>query len=149
MARLKTVKRSISVVIEAPEREGRAVLAVKRPEDDADLPGIWGLPAATLTPGESWEDAVRRAGSEKLGVELEPVAELREGTRERPEYLLHMKLYRARIVEGRPRVAQSRRDVTQYTDWKWKRPQELEEGALRGSVCCQLYLEEPNGHESA
>lgn len=47
------------------------VLGVKRPEDDDDHPGMWGLPATSLDEGESWEDAVHRAAEKKLGVEVE------------------------------------------------------------------------------
>ena len=31
--------------------------------------------------------------------------------------------------------------VTLYTDWRWAEADALEEGALRGSLCCQLYLQ--------
>ena len=54
----------MSLVIERPE----GLLLVRRPDDDEDLPGAWGLPAATLAEGESEEDAVRRAGRDNLGV---------------------------------------------------------------------------------
>lgn len=143
MARLKSVKHSVAVVIEDPQRDDGLILAVKRPSDDPELPGIWGLPATTLRTGESWEDAVRRVGSDKLGVDLEPSGELHEGTQERPGYLLHMKLFGGRIERGRPRVRRSGGHATQYTDWKWAQPDELEEGALQGSLCCKLMLASP------
>lgn len=144
MARLKSVKHSVAVLIEDLQREEGLILAVKRPSDDPELPGIWGLPAATLRAGESWGDAVRRVGSEKLGVDLEPSEELHEGTQERPGYLLHMKLYGGRIRHGRPRLRRSGDRVTQYTDWKWVQPNELEDGALHGSLCCKLVLASPD-----
>ena len=53
-------------MIEGPE----GLLLVRRPDDDENLPGVWGLPAVSLAAGESEEDAVRRAGRDKLGVEL-------------------------------------------------------------------------------
>jgi 8-oxo-dGTP pyrophosphatase MutT (NUDIX family) len=143
MARLKSVKHSVAVLIEDPQCEEGSILAVKRPSDDSELPGIWGLPAATLRAGESWEDAVRRVGSEKLGIDLEPSEELHEGTQERPGYLLHMKLYRGRIGRGSPRLRRVGGHVTQYTDWKWAEPDELEEGAFQGSLCCKLVLASP------
>ena len=63
-------------MIEGPE----GLLLVRRPDDDESLPGVWGLPAVSLAPGESEEDAVRRAGRDKLGVELEPLEPVgREG----------------------------------------------------------------------
>lgn len=139
---VSALKRSVAVVIRGPEaRAESGVLAVRRPPDDADLPGIWGLPAASLRWGESWEAAARRAGRDKLGVALEVMGELREGTRERPGYTLNMKLYEARIVEGEPRVPRPVDGVTQYTDWRWASAGDLAEGARLGSLCCQLYLD--------
>ena len=43
------MKRSISLVIESPA----GILLVLRPDDDESLPGVWGLPAASLREGES------------------------------------------------------------------------------------------------
>jgi flagellar basal body rod protein FlgG len=54
-------------------------LLVQRPHEDEDLPGAWGLPAATLAAGESWEDAARRAGAEKLGVTLDVGVMIEQG----------------------------------------------------------------------
>ena len=52
-ATLKSPKRSVSLVIEGPD----GLLLVRRPDDDESLPGVWGLPAVSLAPGESEEDA--------------------------------------------------------------------------------------------
>src|SRR5215210_5306764 len=100
---MTTPKRSISLVIEGPG----GVLLVRRPEGDESLPGVWGLPAASLAAGESEEDAVRRAGREKLGVEVQPGSPIgREGT---------MTDWTAEIVAGVPSVPQ-RGSNTQYTE---------------------------------
>ncbi len=138
----KPVKRSVALVVyqDTTRRDG-PVLAVRRPPDDPDLPDIWGLPAASLRSSETWEAAASRVGQEKLGVLLEPLAELLDGTTKRPGYLLRMKLYGARLTRGEPAVPQRDPNVTQYTAWKWARPVELLEGARRGSLCCRLYLE--------
>ncbi len=114
---------------------------MRRPPDDEELPSVWGLPAASLRDGESWESGVRRAGVGKLGVTLEPVRELCEGTLERPDYHLHLKLFEARVVAGEPSVPGPDASVTQYTAWKWVDPGELREAARRGSLCSRLYLE--------
>ena len=63
------LKRSVSLVIEGPA----GVLLVLRPDDDDSLPGLWGLPAASLRAGESEQEALARAGREKLGVDVEPL----------------------------------------------------------------------------
>ncbi len=120
------------------------VLAVRRPEDDEDLPGHWGLPAASLREGESWEDAVLRTGPEKLGVDLAVGPQMNEGRAERDEHVLHMRLYDARILKGKPEVPRAGAagaGVTQYTDWEWVPPQRLEKAADAGSLCSALYLE--------
>lgn len=137
------VKRSVSVAIR--DDAGR-VLAVRRPPDDEELPDAWGLPAASLREGESWEDAVRRAGRGKLGVELEPGAVLNEGGLDRGDparggYRLHMRLFAARIAGGTPAVPQPDPDVTQYAALSWSDDDVFVPAARAGSLCCRLYLE--------
>ena len=134
-------KRSVSVAI----RAGQRVLVVQRPGDDEDLPDAWGLPAASLRAGESWEAAVRRAGREKIGVELSVLKELRRGLLERAGYTLEMRLFEAAIQSGTPEVPQPRRDVSQYQAWKLVVPDDLEPAAQAGSLCSQLFLESRNG----
>lgn len=130
-------KRSVSLAIHDPGT-GR-VLLVQRPDDDDDLPLVWGLPAASLGPAESWEDAVRRAARDKLGVEAEPGEVLREGVLERPSYTLEMRLYEARILAGEPSVPRDVAGVTQYRAWRWGSASDLAPAAERGSLCSALY----------
>lgn len=114
-------------MIEGPD----GLLLVRRPDDDEDLPGVWGLPAVSLAAGESEEDAVRRAGRDKLGVELEPVKPAgSEGT---------MTDWEARILSGRPEVPQPG-PHTQYTDLRFGEPSELVPAAREGSLCCRALL---------
>ncbi len=134
------VKRAVSFVLRQAE-DPRRVLIVRRPPDDADLPNVWGLPAASVRAGESWEDAVRRAGIDKLGVRLLVGRELRHGSLERRDYTLEMRLFDATIRSGEPSVPQPYPEVTQYTEWEWGEPARLEDGAARGSLCCRLFLE--------
>jgi ADP-ribose pyrophosphatase YjhB (NUDIX family) len=134
------IKRAVSFAILAPNDPTR-VLIVLRPDDDADLPNMWGLPAASLREAENWQEAVQRAGREKLGVELEIARELNRGEVQRADYLLQMRLYAARIVHGTPLVPQPHDDVTQYHDWKWDRPEVLQSAAELGSLCCRLFLD--------
>ena len=121
------MKRSISLVIEGPA----GVLLVLRPDDDESLPGVWGLPAASLREGESERDAVLRAGREKLGVEVEPVA---PAGSERG-----MCDWRARIVAGEPQVPQPH-DGTQYVELRWGEPTDLAPAARAGSLCARALL---------
>ncbi|HET9984100.1 MAG TPA: NUDIX domain-containing protein [Longimicrobiales bacterium] len=137
---MSAVKRSVSFAIFDPQ-DRRRVLVVRRPPDDEELPDLWGLPAGSLRPGESWEEAVRRAGREKLGVELEVGPELNRGSTRRAAYTLEMRLFEARIVAGAPAVPQRTPGVTQYRDWTWGDAAALEPAAARGSLCCRLFLE--------
>jgi 8-oxo-dGTP diphosphatase len=124
---LKSPKRSVSLVIEGPD----GLLLVRRPEGDESLPGVWGLPAASLAEGESAEDAVRRAGREKLGVEVAPLGPLgSEGS---------MTDWEARIVAGTPSVPQKGPN-TQYTELRWGEPSELVPAARKGSLCSRVLL---------
>ena len=119
------------------------ILLVRRPEKPGEeLPGIWGLPAASLAPGEGPQDAVRRLGQQKLGLALEPVRLLARGYQEREGYALRMWLYEAIADRAEPTLAtSSTAGVTCYTGWRWAGPDALAEGAAAGSLCCRLLLE--------
>lgn len=138
----RPTKQSVSVVIRS-SADPTQVLTVLRPANDEDLPNVWGLPAASLRPGESWEAAVRRVGLEKLGVQLAVGAELQRGSAERRNYRLEMRLYEAAIEKGNPFVPQPDLEHTQYAKWKWGSAEDLEPAAERGSLCCRLYLQIP------
>jgi 8-oxo-dGTP diphosphatase len=112
------------------ERPG-GVLLVRRPDGDESLPGVWGLPAASLTEGESEQDAVRRAGREKLGVEVRPLDPL--GSE------LTMTDWLVEVVEGDPSVPQDGPN-TQYTELRWGDVTELVPAARRGSLCSRVLL---------
>ena len=107
------------------------LLLVRRPDDDESLPGVWGLPAATCADDETEEDAVRRAGREKLGVEVEPVGAIgRDGT---------MTGWEARVVSGEPAVPQPGPN-TQYAELRWGTPEALVPAARQGSLCSRVLL---------
>src|SRR5262249_12852607 len=85
------VKHSIAVGI----YRGTQVLAVRRPENDDELPGIWGLPAGSFRSGETVNDLIRRIGSDKLGTDLVPVRKLASGSQSRSAYRIEMELWEA------------------------------------------------------
>jgi 8-oxo-dGTP diphosphatase len=136
---VKPLKRSVSLVIEGPE----GLLLVRRPDDDESLPGEWGLPAATLRGSETEEDAVRRAGREKLGLEVRPLRPLGAAEDERPGYRIVMCDWAAEIAAGAPSVPQPA-GGTQYESWRWGAPAELVPAARRGSLCARVLLRERN-----
>lgn len=118
----------------------KKVLAVQRPDTDDILPSVWGLPAGSLKIGESFEDAVIRAGKEKIGVEVKIVAFIGESTIDRTEFISHMKEYECNIVSGTPRVPQPIQGITQYQQWKYANPTLLKEAARKESLCSRIYL---------
>jgi ADP-ribose pyrophosphatase YjhB (NUDIX family) len=132
---VKPLKRSISLVIERADE----ILLVRRPDDDESLPGLWGLPAATLRSDESEEDAVRRAAHTKLGVEARPLRPIGEAEAERPGYRIHMRDWLAEIEAGEPSVPQPS-DGTQYDALRWGDPRDLVPAAKAGSLCCRVML---------
>ena len=132
-------KESVAIVIRKTDAPNE-VLVVLRPDDDEDLPNVWGLPAASLRPGETWEDAVKRVGIEKLGVQVRVGEQLEHGAVERRNYRLQMRLYEAEIENGTPFVPQPDKAFTQYSKWKWGVAEDLRPAAQRGSLCCKLYL---------
>jgi 8-oxo-dGTP pyrophosphatase MutT (NUDIX family) len=124
---LNSPKRSVSLVIDGP----KGLLLVRRPEDDESLPGVWGLPAASLAEGETEEDAVRRAGREKLGVDVDPLRAVAQEAA--------MTDWEVRIVAGTPTVPQDGRG-TQYTELRWGDPRDLVPAAREGSLCSRALL---------
>jgi ADP-ribose pyrophosphatase YjhB (NUDIX family) len=119
------VKHSVGVAI----FNGDEVLSVRRPDDDDELPGIWGLPAGTLKAGETTEDLIKRIGREKLGVELTPIRPINAGKQMRTQYLLDMELWEA-TMKGPERPT--------HRQWRWASIESLREGAEAGSLCCEL-----------
>lgn len=122
------MKRSVSLVI---RRDDGAVLLVRRPDGDPDLPGAWGLPAVSLEPGESEGDAIARAGHTKLGVEVEAPRLVGEDG--------GMRDFEVRIASGQPSVPQPF-GGTQYDGLRWGDPIELVPAAKRGSLCSRALL---------
>ncbi|MDR7571047.1 MAG: NUDIX domain-containing protein [Armatimonadota bacterium] len=136
------VKRSVALLVYPPGERGRFVV-VRRPEHEEELPGVWGLPAATLRLGEEEIEAVHRVAREKLGIEVRLLGVRAHGVQERSGYRLEMRLWEAELVGPEPRLPQPSSDpgVTHYTDWRWARAAALEEAARQGSLCARLALE--------
>ena|ERR1043165_6939625 len=126
------VKRSVAVAV----FNGEQVLSVRRPDDDDELPGVWGLPAGTLKAGETTEDLIRRIGREKLGTELKPIRLVNAGKQMRGHYLLEMELWEAAMeASGFPR----------HRQWRWASIESLRKGAKAGSLCCELAVNSKHG----
>ena len=121
----KPSKRSVAVLI----RKGDLILAVRRADNDNELPGVWGLPAGSFIGSESFEGLISRIGRQKLGVALTPIRRLAEGMQDRPAYRLQMELWEV-SMEGIP----------SHPEFKWSSEETLKPGRDRGSLCCELAL---------
>lgn len=119
-------KHAVAVLVLQEDR----ILAVRRPDDDDELPGIWGLPAGTCRGSETIEDVIRRVGRDKLGVILHPVRRLESGFQVRPSYRLNMELWEA-TMDGTPSRSQ----------WQWAGLDLLQPGVAKGSLCCALAIQ--------
>lgn len=136
----KPVKNAVALVIRDADRR---ILTVKRPNDDVALGGVWGLPAAYVSPGEDLEQAAVRVGRKKLGVDIQPTRRIGADQVDRPRFVLRLTEFEARIVRGEPSVPQTDTSITQYVEMKYTaEPNLLIEAARRGSVCSRIYLEE-------
>ena len=135
---MKAIKSAVAFVIY--NKDKTKILTVQRPENDEDLPNVWGLPAGSLKDKESFEEAVLRSGKEKLGVKLKIIKLINEGKLERDKIVLHMKEYEVAIEEGKPNVPQKVSGITQYQKLNWSSPEKLKDAAQEGSLCSRLYL---------
>ncbi|MFQ5879438.1 MAG: NUDIX domain-containing protein [Dehalococcoidia bacterium] len=134
------LKEAVAVAIPCLQDQ-RCLLLVQRPEAPGEeLPGVWGLPAASLWPGEDDAAALERLGRQKLGAQVQPLRLLAQGQHQRAGYLLLMRLYQA-LLAGEPHLAAvADEGITLYTDWRWAKPESLQEAAAQGSLCSRLFL---------
>jgi ADP-ribose pyrophosphatase YjhB (NUDIX family) len=123
----KPRKHSVAALISKDD----SILVIRRPDDDDELAGIWGLPAGTCRNQETVQDVIARIGREKLGVELKPERQLAAGNQDRSGYLLYMELWEASMT-GTPN----------HPNWRWAPVDSLRPGAAAGSFCCELALKD-------
>lgn len=146
---MRREEQAVAVAVIQPQ-DPKRILLVRRPETPCEeLPGLWGLPAATLKAGEDDSAAIFRLGRQKLDVVLTPRRLLAEGETERPGKKLAMRLYYA-TADGEPSMpvtpagaAEGAKEagVTFYSAWRWGALEDLQPAAVQGSLCAQLALE--------
>lgn len=139
---MKPIKYAVAFVVYSENRKN--ILIVQRPPEDEDLPDIWGLPAGSVREDETFEQAVIRAGRDKLGVELQIVEFIGRDDIERDDFILHMEEYEAKIIRSEPVVPQPISGITQYQEWCWGTEENLKPAAERGSLCSRILLENEN-----
>ena len=135
----KPTKFAVAIVLR--DKDGK-FLAVRRSDDDDSLPGVWGLPAASRRRNESDQDAVLRAGREKLGVTLEALERIGTDRIDRDTFVLELSDYAVSLVAGEPSVPQPDRSVSQYTALQYTSDLGLlVEAARKGSLCSRVFLD--------
>lgn len=135
----KPVKYVVAIVLKNKNDE---FLVVKRPDDDPDLGGHWGFPAATMKFGELPEQAAKRICKEKLNCDAEASRFLGLMFQKRNSYDIFLMDLDMVLAEGQePNVHASTTENTAYIDQKWSRdPQDLMASAKGGSCCSSIFL---------
>src|SRR5438093_7568443 len=144
------VKHSVAVMI----FNGDKVLSVRRPDDDDELPGVWGLPAGTLRPSETIKDLIGRIGRDKLGVDLTLVRKVASGRQMRRLYLLQMELWEA-FMAGSPfslRLRPTGLALRGHPNWRWAAIDRSEEHTSElqslTNLVCRLLLEKKKKNQT-
>ena len=137
----KDVKYVVAIVLTRPGKPDE-FLVVKRPDDDPDLRGSWGLPAATMKEGELPEQAALRVCNEKLHCTGTPERFLGLMYQKRNSYnIFLMDIVVELTGDAEPDVRQAQTEHTAYVGQKWTTdPMDLMESARHGSCCSSIFL---------
>ncbi len=137
----KQVKYVVAVVLTRKDRP-HEFLVVKRPDDDPDLRGSWGLPAVTTIADELPERAAARVCSEKLNCNALSKRFLGLMFQKRNSYdIFLMDIEMELIGDKQADVRRANTTHTAYTDQKWTNdPLTLLISAKHGSCCSSIFL---------
>ena len=113
----------IRVVAAEIERDGAFLITQRRPE--AELPLMWEFPGGRVRDGESDADALRRALSDRLGVEVQVGHRLLHVTHAYQGYTLDMVVYRCAVL-GEPKMLR-------VNALKWVTPDRFSEHPFPGA----------------
>ena len=108
---------AVEVVAALVVQDGR-ILACQRPPGKARAL-LWEFVGGKVEPGETPQQALARECREELGVGLEVGPRYMDVTHRYPDLLVHLTLFRARIVQGTPQKLE-------HSDIRWLAPDELE-----------------------
>jgi ADP-ribose pyrophosphatase YjhB (NUDIX family) len=132
----KPMRNAIAVILRSSSRPD-SFLVVKRPSEDGDLDGFWGLPATRMRAGELPEDAARRICREKLGCTAVPLRFVGTMFQKRNEYdMFFMDIEMVLVGETEPNVKAAKTDSTVYVDQQWTVDARILLPAARGGSCC-------------
>jgi 8-oxo-dGTP pyrophosphatase MutT (NUDIX family) len=136
----KQTKYVVSVILKKANPD--QFLVVKRPDDDPDLGGHWGFPAATMKPGELPEQAAKRICREKLNCDGEVTRFLGIMFQKRNNYDIFLMDVDVLLADGQePDVFAANTEHTAYVDQKWSSdPEDVRASANGGSCCSSIFL---------
>lgn len=137
----KPVKYVVAIVLTSRDKPDK-FLAIRRPDDDPDLRGEWGLPAATMSSYELPEQAALRVCKEKLNCQATPKRFLGLMYQRRNSYdIFLMDIEMELNEETTPDVHKSDTTHTAYVGQKWSdNPLDLMSSAKNGSCCSSIFL---------
>ena len=136
----KNVDYVVAVVLK--KKGDEAFLEVKRPPEDKDLANDWGLPAATMKPGELPEECAKRVCLEKLGCKATPTRFIGLMFQKRNAYDIFLMDIEMELDSGEvPDIEKANTENTAYVAQKWVEDvSTLMPAADRGSCCASIYL---------
>ena len=137
----KLIKYVVAVVLTDPNRPDQ-FLTVKRPDDDPDLGGAVGLPAATMMAGELPEQAAARVCHEKLACDATPTRFIGMMFQKRNSYDIFLMDIEMTLTAGsQADVKKAKTEHTAYTEQNWSaNPLDLMPSAKHGSCCSSIFL---------
>ncbi len=137
----KPIKYVVAVVLTDPNRLDQ-YLTVKRPDNDPDLGGAIGLPAATMRAGELPEQTAARVCREKLACDATPTRFIGIMFQKRNSYDIFLMDIEMNLNEGsEPDVLKAETEHTAYTEQNWSaNPLDVMPSAKHGSCCSSIFL---------
>lgn len=137
----KQIKYTVAVVLKNTHNPDEFLL-VRRPDDDPDLAGGWGLPAVTLRPGELPEEGAKRVCQEKLHCDARPMRFLGIMFQKRNSYdIFLMDVDMLLSGDRQPDVHAAQTEHTAYVEQKWSTdPMDVMPSAKKGSCCSSIFL---------
>ena len=97
--------------------DGERFMICQRPANKARA-HLWEFVGGKLEAGETGEEALIRECREELDITVEPHGVFMELTHVYPDITVHLTLYRAKIVQGVPKLLE-------HEDLKWITPEEI------------------------
>jgi 8-oxo-dGTP diphosphatase len=113
---MKTSGSTIQVAAALIQQGDRYLIAQRL--KSAPLGGFWEFPGGKCSPGEGYEDCVRRELREELGVEVKVMGLYRIVEHAYPDQTVLLYFYRCRIMSGEPRPIGCQQI-------RWAKPKEL------------------------